>query len=137
MGAPGADARGWTAVRLDDVPAIPWRGTGLRWRPMRTALGTRIVGMAAYTAERAGEEVVEDHVETRDGRAVLDELRSERPGSPGLLYGEALLAAAQGDVAGARRWLDDAIAREPRLHGEADNEPMLAAVVRPGGQAPT
>ena len=43
-------------------------GTELVWRPVRTALGTRVVGMSAYTAERVGQELVEDHIEGRDGR---------------------------------------------------------------------
>ena len=64
----GGMSGGWSVVHLDGVEAIPWRGTELVWRPVRTALGTRIVGMAAYTAERVGQEVVEDHIEDRDGR---------------------------------------------------------------------
>jgi hypothetical protein len=59
---------GWQAVALDDVEAHPWLGTDLTWRPLREALGTRIVGMSAYTAERAGQEVVEAHRETEGGR---------------------------------------------------------------------
>jgi hypothetical protein len=60
--------KGWTAVSLDDVEAVPWEGTELVWRPLRHALGTRIVGMGAYTADRAGQEVVEGHDEGGDGR---------------------------------------------------------------------
>ena len=30
---------GWSIVHLDGVEAIPWRGTELVWRPVRTALG--------------------------------------------------------------------------------------------------
>jgi hypothetical protein len=59
---------GWRAIALDDVEAVAWRGTELVWRPVRGAIGTRIVGMAAYTAERAGQEVVEAHTEAPDGR---------------------------------------------------------------------
>ncbi|MEA2161864.1 MAG: hypothetical protein QOD66_4244 [Solirubrobacteraceae bacterium] len=59
---------GWRALSLDDVEAVPWPGTELVWRPLRAALGTRIVGMAAYTAARAGQEVVEGHTESDDGR---------------------------------------------------------------------
>ena len=36
-------ANGWTVVALDDVEAVPWAGTELEWRPLRKALGTRIV----------------------------------------------------------------------------------------------
>jgi hypothetical protein len=208
-----APAAAFTAAHLDAVEAVKWRGTELRWHPLRAALGTRIVGMAAYTADRPGQEVVEDHVETTDGRghdevyvvlrgraafrlagevvdapagtfiavaahvrrhavaveagtavlalggpadhepaasewieqarphmrdlpararAILDDLRRERPGSPGLCFGEALLAAAQGDAAGAREWLAAAIEREPRLRDEAAGEPLLAPLLTDG-----
>jgi mannose-6-phosphate isomerase-like protein (cupin superfamily) len=58
---------GWAAIRLDEVEALPWEDTELTWRPLRHALGTRIAGMAAFTAERAGQEVVEAHRESEDG----------------------------------------------------------------------
>jgi hypothetical protein len=59
---------GWRAVRLDEVEAVPWRGTLLEWRPVRAALDTRIVGMGAYTAAAVGQEVIEGHTEADDGR---------------------------------------------------------------------
>jgi len=201
---------GWSVVHLDGVETIPWRGTELVWRPVRTALGTRIVGMSAYTAERVGQEVVEDHIESRDGRghdevyivlrgratfsldgevvdapagtfvsvkpdvrrhavaaepgtavlalggpstfepagsdwierarphmrdrpvrarAVLEELRAERPDSPGLLFGEALLHASQGDELAARDSLRAAIERAPGLRAHAQDEPLLAPLL--------
>jgi len=201
---------GWSVVHLDGVETIPWRGTELVWRPVRTALGTRIVGMSAYTAERVGQEVVEDHIESRDGRghdevyivlrgratfsldgevvdapvgtfvsvepdvrrhavaaepgtavlalggpstfepagsdwierarphmrdrpeqarAVLEELRAERPDSPGLLFGEALLHASQGDEVAARDSLRAAIERAPVLRAQAHDEPLLAPLL--------
>jgi len=58
---------GWKALALDDVEAVPWRGSELVWRPVRGALGTRIVGMGAYTADRAGQVVIEGHTESEDG----------------------------------------------------------------------
>jgi hypothetical protein len=58
---------GWRAVALDEVEAVPWRGTELVWRPVRSALGTRIVGMGGYTADRAGQVVIEGHTESEDG----------------------------------------------------------------------
>jgi hypothetical protein len=61
-------ADGWTVVALDDVESVPWQGSELVWRPLRTALGTRIVGMAAFTAERIGQEVIEGHTEANGGR---------------------------------------------------------------------
>jgi hypothetical protein len=168
---------GWQAVRIDDLQAIPWPGAETTWRPLRAAIGARIVGMGAYTAERAGQDVVEPHrdadgmgheevyvvlrgratftldgseldapagtvvrvdpdvhrhaVADEDGtavlalggrptfqpsssewierarphirsdperaRAIVDELRAERPDSPGLPIAEALLAIGRGD----------------------------------------
>ena len=46
---------------------MPWRGTELVWHPVRSALGTRIVGMGGYTAERVGQVVIEGHTESEDG----------------------------------------------------------------------
>jgi quercetin dioxygenase-like cupin family protein len=58
---------GWKAVRLDDVEAIAWPYAPLTWRPVRSAVGGRIVGMGAFTADRAGDEVVEAHRESEGG----------------------------------------------------------------------
>jgi hypothetical protein len=58
----------WTFVALDELEALPWAGTELEWRPLREALGTRIVGMAAYTAARVGQELIEGHTEGDGGR---------------------------------------------------------------------
>jgi hypothetical protein len=63
----GAEGTGWRAIALDEVEAVPWRGTELVWRPVRGALGTRIVGMGGYTADRAGQVVIEGHTESEDG----------------------------------------------------------------------
>jgi mannose-6-phosphate isomerase-like protein (cupin superfamily) len=62
------EAADWKVISLDDVEAIAWAGTELEWRPLRRALGTRIAGMAAFTAQRAGQEIVEAHRESTDGR---------------------------------------------------------------------
>jgi hypothetical protein len=59
---------GFRAMRLDDMEAVPWAGTGLTWRPVRGHLGIRAFGAAAFTAEAAGEEVVEAHSEAEAGR---------------------------------------------------------------------
>src|SRR3954469_4326814 len=63
----GAVGPGWKALDLDAIEAVPWRGTELVWRPVRQALGTRIVGMGAYTADRADQIVIEGHTESEDG----------------------------------------------------------------------
>lgn len=62
-----SEGTGWKALALDEVEAVPWRGTELVWRPVRSALGTGIVGMGGYTADRVGQVVIEGHTESEDG----------------------------------------------------------------------
>ena len=198
--------RGWTAVGIDEVEAVPWRGTELVWRPVRAALGARVIGISAYTAETAGQEIVEDHVEDADGRgheevylvvrgsarfvldgepvraragtflrvashvrrsavavdvpaavvvvggdpdyepaasewierarpwfrkdpararALLDELAERQPDSAAVPLGEALFAAAQGNLDEARSHLAEAVRRAPAAREYAEGEPTL------------
>jgi hypothetical protein len=63
----GSQGEGWKALALDEVEAVPWRGTELVWRPVRGALATHIVGMGGYTADRVGQIVIEGHRESEDG----------------------------------------------------------------------
>lgn len=53
------------AVRLDEIEALPGPDT-LTWRPVRATLGLRAFGTNAYTADRAGLDVVEPHTEDPD-----------------------------------------------------------------------
>jgi mannose-6-phosphate isomerase-like protein (cupin superfamily) len=59
---------GWKAVHLDDTEAVPWNASEVTWRPVRQSLGAQIIGLGAYTAERVGQELIEAHTETQDGR---------------------------------------------------------------------
>jgi hypothetical protein len=193
----------WTAARVDDLEAIPWPGAKTTWRPLRQAIGARIVGMGAYTAEAPGQDVVEPHRESEGGmgheevyvvlrgratftldgetldapagtvvrvdptvhrhavateprtavlalggeptyrpsssewierarphirsdperaRAIVDDLRAQRPDSPGLPIAEALLAVGRGDrdaaaaaIAGVDPRYREALRRDPDL----------------------
>jgi quercetin dioxygenase-like cupin family protein len=53
-------------LRLDDVEGVPVFGT-LVWKPIRRTLGVTAFGINAYTAESAGDEVVEEHTEEQLG----------------------------------------------------------------------
>jgi mannose-6-phosphate isomerase-like protein (cupin superfamily) len=211
-----AQGHGWKAIALDEVETVPWRASEMVWRPLRGALATHIVGMAVFTAERSGQEVVEAHVEARDGRGheevyvvlrgratftldgaeldapagtfvrvdpevhrhavaaeagtavlalggapefvpaadewverarplmrsdpararqILDELRAERPASTGLAIGEALLAAAQGDEAGARARLAAVLDARPDWRRPLEEDPDLAPLLPQRGSA--
>ena len=57
-----AVARPFETVHLSELDAIPGPGT-LLWRPVRRRLGIQAFGMNAYTAETAGEDLVEEHTE--------------------------------------------------------------------------
>jgi quercetin dioxygenase-like cupin family protein len=197
---------GWRAINVDEVEKVPWQGTELVWRPVRHALDARLLGMAAFTAERAGAPVIERHRESADGRGheevyvvlrgratftldgerldapagtlvrvdpqvqreavaaeddtavlalggdptfrpsasewlerarphlpgergreILEELHAERPGSPGDLIGQALLAASQGDAETAAKRLEEVLAGHPEYRGPLSADPDLKA----------
>jgi tetratricopeptide (TPR) repeat protein len=59
---------------LDDLDSIPVGERGLRWRPVRRRLGIAGFGVNAWTAEEAGQEVVEHHDETGTGAGKHEEL---------------------------------------------------------------
>ncbi len=104
---------GWTAVRVDDVEAVPWRRTDLVWRPLRHALGTRVAGLAAFTAEGAGQTVVEPHRESADGRGHEEVYVVLRGRATFTLDGEALDAPAGTLVRVAPAVRRAAVAAEP------------------------
>jgi len=54
---------GWTSLQIGDVDPITVAGE-LKWKPIRRTLGIDAFGMNAYTAEHAGDDVVERHSET-------------------------------------------------------------------------
>jgi hypothetical protein len=57
----------YRVASLDAIAAIPIPA-GLAWRPIRGALGVRAFGVAGFTADEAGQDVVEPHTESEDGR---------------------------------------------------------------------
>lgn len=57
-----ADQPSYTVVSLDELDRIPV-DQGLEWRPIRRRLGIRAFGINAYTAEKPGDWVVEEHRE--------------------------------------------------------------------------
>jgi hypothetical protein len=57
-------------LRIDDIEGLPVLGT-LMWQPVRRSLGITGFGINAYTAGKAGDEVVEDHTELADEEAYI------------------------------------------------------------------
>ena len=62
----------YSVVHLDDLERIPI-AEGI-YRPVRRALGVTAFGVNAYTAEAAGDDVIEDHDETSAGAGGHEEL---------------------------------------------------------------
>jgi hypothetical protein len=102
-------------AHLDELESIPGPGS-LTWRPVRAHFDVRAFGCNAYTAERAGEDVVEPHDEADP---------NDPPGHQELYFVHAGSAefTVEGDTfeapAGTYVWLPDpaahrrAVAREP------------------------
>ena len=59
-------------ARIDDLERVPIAGT--IWRPIRRALDVTSVAVNAYTAAKAGDEVIEPHDETSAGAGAHEEL---------------------------------------------------------------
>lgn len=57
---------GYQVATFDELEAFPVDQEGLTWRPIRRRFGISSFGVNAYTAERAGDRVVEEHAETRN-----------------------------------------------------------------------
>jgi hypothetical protein len=124
-------SEGWTAVAVDEVEAVPWQGTDLVWRPLRQALGTRVAGLAAFTADRVGQTVVEPHRETADGRGHEEVYVVLRGRAAFTLDGEALDAPAGTLVRVAPYVHRHAVAAEPgtavlALGGDPDFRPSAS-----------
>jgi hypothetical protein len=62
-----------TLLHLDDVDRIRAGGAGW-WRPIRRSLGITAFGTNAYSADRAGDPLIEPHDETSPGAGGHEEL---------------------------------------------------------------
>ena len=54
----------YEVVHIDELESFPVDEEGLTWRPIRRRFDIRGFGVNAYTAERDGQRVVEEHRET-------------------------------------------------------------------------
>jgi tetratricopeptide (TPR) repeat protein len=63
--------RGYEVAQLGDLERLPVLDGQLLWRPIRRRFDIRGFGANAYTAERAGDLVVEEHTETGSGHEEL------------------------------------------------------------------
>lgn len=69
----------WEVAHVDSLERLPVdEEDGLLWRPVRRHFGIRAFGANAYTAERAGQRVVEEHTEATNGHEELYVVASGR-----------------------------------------------------------
>lgn len=61
----------YEVAHLDELERFPVDEEGLVWRPVRRRLGIQAFGTNAYTAEKAGDRVVEEHREAQNGHEEL------------------------------------------------------------------
>jgi quercetin dioxygenase-like cupin family protein len=62
--------KAYEVAHIDELERFPVDDEGLMWRPVRRRLGIQAFGTNAYTAEKAGDRVVEEHFE-KDGHEEL------------------------------------------------------------------
>jgi tetratricopeptide (TPR) repeat protein len=79
-----------TLLHLDEVERVPAGGAAW-WRPIRRCLGVSAFGVNAYTAEEAGDPLIETHDETSPGSGRHEELYV-------VLFGRATFTVDGGEV---------------------------------------
>ncbi|MEJ7792795.1 MAG: hypothetical protein WKF65_12585 [Gaiellaceae bacterium] len=128
MNTPRAADAPFTHTDLETLERI--ENEGLVWRPVRRTLGVTAFGINGYTADRAGDALIEPHDETSPGAGGHEELYLVARGSAHFTVGDRQLVAPAGTMllvpVGARR---AAVAAEP-------DTTVLVIGGRPGGGLP-
>ena len=109
-------------MRLEDVEPIPVVNGTLLWRPVRRTLDIAAFGINAYVAQKAGDDVVEEHTEESLGHEEVYVVLSGR--ATFTLDDEALDAPA-----GTVVFVRDVTVNAPRARRGAEHR-------RPGGRRP-
>ena len=113
---------GYEVARIDELEELPVNGGEFVWRPVRRRFGISAFGSNAYSADKAGQRVIEEHFE-RDGH---EEMYVVLRGGVTFTLGEDELEAGPGTLVfvrpGTRR---GAIATE-------DGTFVLAVGAKPG-----
>jgi len=85
----------FSVMRMEELDRVRFEEGTAAWRPIRRALGVTAVGINAYTAEAAGDEVIERHDERSFGAGGHEEVYLVVSGRAGFtIDGEAVDAPA-------------------------------------------
>jgi hypothetical protein len=115
---------GYHVARLDELERLPVDDADLVWRPVRRRFGISSFGVNAYTAERAGDRVVEEHTE---GRNRHEEVYVVIGGRATFTVGEDEIDAPEGTLV----YLPDPDVRRGAVAADAGTT-VLALGARPG-----
>ncbi len=113
----------YRVVHLDQLDRVPVM-EGLEWRPIRRRLGIRAFGVNAYTAEKVGDWVVEEHTE---GSLRHEELYTVVRGRARFVVGETELDAPAGTLV----FISDPDLKRVAV-AEEEGTTVLAVGARPG-----
>jgi quercetin dioxygenase-like cupin family protein len=116
-------SKGFQQLEIAQVQPLTVAGA-LQWRPLRRTLGVRAFGINAYTAENAGDEVVEDHTEQSLGH---EEIYLVLSGRATFTVGEEELDVPAGSLV----HLSDISLRRHAVAAEPDTT-VLAVGAKPG-----
>jgi tetratricopeptide (TPR) repeat protein len=109
-------------VRLEEIEGIPLFERGLKWKPLRHALGIEAFGINAFAAANAGDEVVEAHDELGSGAGHHQELYVVVAGQAAFVIGGNEVDAPAGTCV----FLDDPAVR--RHATASDPDTMVLAI---------
>jgi len=110
-------------ARLDELDRVPVM-EGLEWRPIRRRLGIRAFGVNAYTAEKVGDWIVEEHTE---GSLRHEELYMVMSGRATFTLGDETIDAPAGTLV----FISDPDLKRKAV-AEEEGTTVLAVGARPG-----
>lgn len=114
---------GYETAHLSELDEIQVGETTLVWRPVRRRFDVRAFGVNAYTAAKAGDEVVEDHTESSNGH---EELYVVLAGHATFTVGDEEIDAPAGTLV---------FIRDPALRRHAVAREANTSVLAVGGKA--
>lgn len=114
----------YAVARLDELERLPVDEEGLTWRPVRRHFDIRAFGVNAYTAEAAGQRVVEEHTERTNGH---QEIYFVVSGRATFVLGDEEVDADAGTVV----FIRDPATRRGAVAAEP-NTTVLAVGAKPG-----
>jgi hypothetical protein len=87
---------GYRAVTLDELERVPLEDGW--WRPVRRRLGATAFGVNAYTADAAGDPLIEEHDETSPGAGGHEELYVVARGAATFTVADEAVEAREGTL---------------------------------------